>query len=43
MQEARFDTKPSQVGEKDKKEEKSGKIVFGVGLNPWPEDYKSCT
>ena len=33
MQEARFEPKPSQVGEKDKKkEEKSGekKLVFGA-------------
>ena len=32
---ARFDPKPSQVGEKDKKEEKSeGKNVVGAGFEP---------
>ena len=45
MQEARFEPKPSQVGEKDKKKKKKveKKIVFGVGLNPRPADYRSCT
>ena len=36
MQGVRFDSKPSQDGEKDKKEEKKRekKIVFGAGFEP---------
>ena len=46
MQVVRFDPKPSQDGEKDKKkEEKSEKKFFGSeqDLNSRPSDYRSCT
>ena len=44
MQGFRFDPKPSQDGEKDKKEEKREKKLCSVrDLNPRPSDYKSCT
>ena len=44
MQGARFDPKPSQVGEKDKKEENIGKKMWSEwDLNPGPSDYRSYT
>ena len=44
MQGVRFDSKPSQDGEKDKKEEKKRKKMCSErDLNPGPSDYKSCT
>ena len=46
MQGVRFDSKPSQDGEKDKKEEKKEKkkkLCSERDLNPQPSDYKSCT
>ena len=45
VQGARFDPKPSQVGEKDKKEETSKRknLCSERDLNPRPSDHKSCT
>ena len=43
--EARFDPKPSQVGEIDKKRRKEivKKMWSERDLNPQPSDYRSCT
>ena len=46
MQGVRFDSKPSQDGEKDKKRRKKKerkKLCSVRDLNPRPSDYKSCT
>ena len=45
MQGVRFDSKPSQDGEKDKKRRKKEKknLCSERDLNPRPSDYKSCT
>ena len=45
VQGARFDPKPSQVGEKDKKRKKKvkQKLCSERDLNPRPSDYRSCT
>ena len=45
MQGVRFDSKPSQDGEKDKKKKKKEKkkLCSEPDLNPRPSDYKSCT
>ena len=46
MQGVRFDSKPSQDGEKDKKKEEKKekkKLCSERDLNPQPSDYKSYT
>ena len=45
MQGVRFDPKPSQDGENDKKKKKGEKknLCSERDLNPRPSDYKSCT
>ena len=45
VQGVRFDPKPSQDGEKDKKRRKKEKKKLWPeqDLNPRPSDYKSCT
>ena len=43
MQGARFDPKPSQVEEKDNKEDFFKIMCSERDLNPQPSDHKSCT